>query len=93
MEETWIGILGTAATILSTVSLMPQVVRTWRRRSAADISLGWLLFALLSMAVWVGYGSLINAPAVVAVNVLCFVQCALILYVKLREARPIGESG
>jgi len=87
MEETWIGILGTGGTILSTLSLMPQVLRTWRTRSADDISLAWLLFALLGMAVWVLYGSLINAPALVAVNVLCSVQCALILYVKLRTAR------
>ena len=93
MEEIWIGILGTSGTILSTLSLVPQVARTWRTRSAADISLGWLLFALVSMAVWVGYGSLIRAPAIVAVNILCFLQCAAILYVKLCARDPaIGKS-
>lgn len=42
MEELWVGILGTTGTILSTVSLTPQVVRTWRTRSAIDISAMWL---------------------------------------------------
>lgn len=87
MEELWIGILGTTGTILSTVSLMPQVIRTWRTRSANDISAAWLVAALASMVVWIGYGSLINAPALVLVNVLCFIQCAYILFIKLHSER------
>jgi MtN3 and saliva related transmembrane protein len=87
MQELWIGILGTGGTILSTVSLMPQVIRTWRTRSATDISAAWLVAAMTSMVVWIGYGSLINAPALVLVNVLCFFQCAYILVIKLQSER------
>ncbi len=87
MQELWIGILGTAGTILSTFSLMPQVLRTWRTRSANDISAAWLIAAMASMMVWVGYGGLINAPALVAVNIICFFQCAYILFIKLRSER------
>jgi len=87
MEELWIGILGTAGTILSTVSLTPQVVRTWRTRSTSDISAAWLLTAMVSMLIWIGYGGLINAPAVILVNVLCFFQSASILFVKLYGER------
>jgi MtN3 and saliva related transmembrane protein len=82
MEELWIAILGTVGTILSTISLMPQVIRTWRTRSASDISAVWLVFAI-------GYGSLIHAPAVVMVNALCFFQCASIFFMKLRSERAL----
>jgi MtN3 and saliva related transmembrane protein len=93
MEGLWVGILGTSGTILSTVSLMPQVVRTWRSRSAADISGAWLVVALASMLVWIGYGSLIKAPALVLVNILCFFQCAFILFVKMQSGRAaVAES-
>lgn len=93
MDQAFIGILGTCGTVLSTLSLLPQVVRTWRTRSAADFSVAWLIMALVANAVWMGYGGLINAPAVIAVNVLCFLQCGLILYVRLQN-RPLalGES-
>jgi MtN3 and saliva related transmembrane protein len=92
MQELWIGILGTVGTILSTFSLMPQVLRTWRTRSANDISAAWLVAAMASMMVWVGYASLINAPAVVLVNILCFLQCAYILFIKLRSERgPVAK--
>ena len=92
MEELWIGILGTVGTILSTISLMPQLVRTWRTRSASDISAVWLVFAMVAMVIWMGYGSLIHAPAVVVVNVLCFFQCASIFFIKLHsERRPLAK--
>jgi MtN3 and saliva related transmembrane protein len=92
MQELWIGILGTVGTILSAFSLMPQVLRTWRTRSANDISAAWRGAAMASMMVGVGYGSLIDAPAVVLVNILCFLQCAYILFIKLRSERgPISK--
>jgi MtN3 and saliva related transmembrane protein len=92
MQELWIGILGTTGTILSTFSLMPQVLRTWRTRSANDISAAWLVAAMASMLVWVGYGSLISAPALVLVNILCFFQCAYILFIKVHsEHRQIAK--
>jgi MtN3 and saliva related transmembrane protein len=92
MEETWIGILGTTGTILSTFSLLPQVIHTWRTQSATGISIIWLTVALVSMLIWIGYGFLIRAPAVVLVNVLCFLQCSYILFVKLQSERaPLAE--
>ena len=50
MNGTLIALVGTAASILSTLSLLPQVIRTWRTRSAGDISMLWLIVALISMA-------------------------------------------
>jgi MtN3 and saliva related transmembrane protein len=87
MEQLWIAALGTIGTILSTVSLMPQVVRTWRTRSTDDISAAWLVVALVAMGIWIAYGSLISAPAIVLVNVLSVFQCASILFVKLQNER------
>ena len=87
MEEFWVGVLGTPGTVLSTASLMPQVVHTWRTRSTSDISAAWLVAALVSMVIWSAYGGLINAPALVMVNVLRFVQCAYILFIQLQSER------
>ena len=81
---TTLGMLGTA---LSTLSLLPQVAHTWRTRSAADISAAWLVVALMSMLVWISYGSLVEAPAIVWANALTFVQAGYILVVKLQTDR------
>jgi MtN3 and saliva related transmembrane protein len=78
--------LGVTASALSTLSLLPQVVRTWRTRSAQDISATWLIVALASMLLWIGYGSLLSAYAIVWANALTFVQAGLILAIKARAS-------
>jgi hypothetical protein len=47
-----------------------QVLRAWRTRSAGDISALCLTIALASMMLWMGYGALIGASAVVWANAL-----------------------
>lgn len=87
MGEFGINVIGAVATALSTLSLMPQVIRTWRTRSAADLSAPWLVLALVSMVVWVTYGAFVHAPAIVWANALTFVQATTILIIKLQSAR------
>lgn len=87
MTEPIIAFLGAAATVLSTLSLLPQVWRTWRTRKAADISAGWLVVALVGAAVWTAYGLMAGAPAVVWANVLTSAQFAFILAVKIGTER------
>jgi MtN3 and saliva related transmembrane protein len=82
MHDSAIFILGAAGTTLSVVSLIPQVLKTWRMRRADDISAGWLIFALLSMLVWVIYGTAAGAAAIAWANALTFVQVGFILAVK-----------
>ena len=89
MNDLAVTVLGAAGTTLSVVSLMPQVVKTWRTQHADDISAGWLVLALMSMVVWVAYGSLAGAPAIAWANALTFVQVAYILSVKWRGGRRL----
>lgn len=86
MAVTFLGALGTT---LSVVSLIPQVLKTWRTQRADDLSVGWLVFALLSMVVWVAYGSLAGAPAIAWANALTLVQIAYILAVKCGYGRKL----
>jgi len=87
METMAVTALGAVGTALSTLSLVPQVIHTWRTRSAADISAAWLIVALASMLVWISYGSLVAAPAIVWANALTFLQAGYILAVKLQSGR------
>jgi len=87
MDAVMVTGLGMAGTALSTLSLVPQVVHTWRTRSAADLSATWLAIALLSMLVWISYGSLVAAPAIVWANALTFLQAGYVLVVKLQTER------
>ncbi|HTY68746.1 MAG TPA: SemiSWEET family transporter [Alphaproteobacteria bacterium] len=92
MNEMAVTLLGAAGTTLSVVSLIPQVLKTWRTRHADDISAGWLVLALVSMVVWVAYGSLAGAPAIAWANGLTFVQIAYILAVKCGYGRKLASG-
>jgi MtN3 and saliva related transmembrane protein len=87
MGEAGVAVLGAAATALSTVSLVPQVWRSLRTRSARDIALGWLAAAIAGSLLWIGYGLLAPTAAVVWANALTLVQFLLILGVKLATER------
>jgi hypothetical protein len=57
-------------------------------RSAGDISALWLIIALASMMLWIGYGMLIGASAVVWANALTALQAGFILATKLAVSKP-----
>ena len=87
MSEAAVTILGVAATALSTASLLPQVWRTLRTRSARDISFGWLAAAIAGTLLWMGYGLLAGAAAVVWANILTLAQFLAIMWVKIATGR------
>ena len=83
--------IGAVATVLAIVSLVPQVVRTWRTRSAVDLSASWLTIAAVSMVLWIAYGTLLSAWAIVVANATTLFLVGLLIAMKLRfgqEARP-----
>lgn len=79
--------LGAAAGVLTTVAFLPQVLRTWRRRSADDISA--LTFGLFSIgvALWLAYGILLQLWPIVLANGVTLGLAVLILWAKLRFRR------
>ena len=74
-------ILGLVAGSLTTLAFLPQVIRTWRTRSTADISLGMFLVLCTGIALWFVNG---DWPVIIA-NGLTFLLAAIILGFKLRH--------
>lgn len=83
--------LGLVASFLTTTAYLPQVVKTWRTRSADDFSLPTLIMLVAGIGVWTTYGLMRAAPAVWFGNSITFVLAAFILSVKLRG--PQAGSG
>lgn len=76
--------LGYFAGFLTTISFLPQVVKTWKSRSAADLSLG--MFSVFSVGVlcWLGYGLLLQEPPIIFWNMVTLVLVLAILFMKLK---------
>ena len=81
----WIEILGIMGAILSGITFFPQVYRTWKLKSAKELSLTMILIILLSNVIWLIYSFNKNDMAIIYAN-LFVGSCALtILYFKLNK--------
>ena len=79
-----IDIIGLIGAFLSGVTFFPQVYRTWKLKSARDLSLSMILIILLSNVIWLVYA--FNKQDIAIISANFFVgSCALtILYFKLK---------
>ena len=79
-----IQILGLLAGSLTTAAFLPQVVKTWKSRSAKDLSLGMFSLFCLGVAMWLAYGLAVNDIPVIAANLLTLLLASTLLFFKLR---------
>jgi MtN3 and saliva related transmembrane protein len=79
-----VSLLGLVAGAFTTIAFLPQVIKTWRSRSAKDLSLGMFTIFTLGVAMWLAYGFLINDLPVILANVVTLVLASTLLFFKLR---------
>ncbi|MGA2935250.1 MAG: SemiSWEET transporter [Methanomicrobiales archaeon] len=79
-----ITFIGFIAGGLTTISFIPQVVKTARTRSARDLSGPMLLAFLIGLALWALYGLQVGSTPIIAANVATIVLVGAILVMKMR---------
>lgn len=84
---TLLDLLGLSAGSLTTVSFLPQVIKTWRSKSADDISTG--MFAIFSMGLimWLIYGLYLQSLPIIISNIVTLVLTLIILVLKFRYSQ------
>lgn len=80
-----LDILGYMAGILTTLSFVPQVVKTWKTRSTKDISLVWLFTFITGVSMWLLYGYFLGSIPIIVANSATLILVTLILAVKLKS--------
>ena len=85
MTITWITAIGMVAAICTTASFLPQVVKTWRTKSAGDLSL--VMYAILCTGVflWGVYGLLIGDLPILLANGVTLLLAGSILFFIVRD--------
>ena len=76
--------LGYFAGFLTTVSLVPQVIKTWKTKSADDLSLGMFLVFCAGVACWLVYGFRLDAKPIYLWNLATLLLAGAILVMKLK---------
>jgi len=87
MKGTWLGL---AAGFLTSIAVLPQVVRTWRLKHARDISIWQPLILIAGMFLWLIYGLLLGDLPLIAANSFS-ISCYLVLLgLKIVYDRRVG---
>ena len=83
---TLLDLLGLSAGFLTTISFVPQVVKTWRSKSAADISTSMFALFSLGLILWLIYGFYLQSLPIILANSITLVLTAIILILKYHYA-------
>ena len=76
--------IGLIAGACTTVAFLPQVIKTWKSRSAKDLSLSMFSIFSLGVCLWLIYGFLVQDVPVIAANLVTLMLASTLLVFKLR---------
>jgi MtN3 and saliva related transmembrane protein len=79
--------LGLVAGFLTTVALIPQILRVYRLKSAREISVLYNTFLLSGLVLWLIYGILLSLVPIIIWNIIGLVLTGLLLLAKFKYGR------
>ena len=77
-------LLGYIAACCTTIAFVPQVMKTYRSKSAEGLSLGMFLLFTSGIILWLIYGIMINEYPIIIANLVTLVLATILIYFKLR---------
>jgi MtN3 and saliva related transmembrane protein len=80
----WVTLLGLTAGTLTTVAFLPQVLHTWKTKSAKDLSLPMLLSFTTGVLCWLVYGIWIDSLPIALANGVTLILAGANLGLKLK---------
>jgi MtN3 and saliva related transmembrane protein len=91
--STLIIAMGTIAGFCTTVAYVPQAIKIWKQ-GGRDLSYGMLILYLIGVMLWLVYGILVHAQAVVITNVATAILILIITGLKAwKEKTSDPETG
>src|SRR5215208_6760110 len=85
---TWSALVGTAAASFTTLAFLPQLLKV-RRQGGRDLSWTMLSMYLIGQGLWLAYGLLNGAGAVIGANLA---SIALVSAVAIMKAAPRRQA-
>ncbi len=79
-----IQLVGIVASILSAVSMAPQLVKILKEKDAENISILTLCVLLAGLSLWIWYGVLITDPIIIISNTFSVLLNLVVLFCAFR---------
>ena len=79
----YVEIIGLLAAVCTTIAFLPQVVKTWKSKSAKDLSLGMFSLFFTGVGLWLAYGILQQDLPIILANGVTLILAGSLLFFKL----------
>ena len=79
--------LGLVAGALVTCSMIPQLIRVYKLRSAREISILFTTLLLIGIICWLAYGVYLELIPVILWNAVGVILVSLLIYLKLKYGK------
>lgn len=83
----WVKILGFTAGLLTAITFLPQVVKTFKEKSAKDVSLTMFLIATANQVLWIIYGVLEKDIVIILTNIAILILSIVMIILKLKYGK------
>ncbi len=80
----YITLIGLFAAVMTTISFIPQVIKSWRTKSVNDVSLIMYLVLMIGQFSWLTYGILIHSLPLIVSDFIVFVLTIAMLVLKFK---------
>ena len=84
MQLSGVDVLGYVAGLITAFTFLPQVLKTWKTKSAKDVSLAMFVIALTNQILWLAFGILREDPVIIITNAVMLVMTTLMISLKLK---------
>ena len=83
----YIDFFGFLAALLTTLAFLPQLYKTWKTKTADDVSLFMLIMFITGLICWIVYGIKINSIPILVANIITFIFNFSILILKVNYSK------
>jgi MtN3 and saliva related transmembrane protein len=87
MNSNFITMIGIIAGTLTTISLLPQLLKTLKTKSAKDLSSLMLIILCIGVILWITYGIIRKDTPLVLANSITLIIALIILVLKFQYER------
>lgn len=79
-----IHIIGFIAGALTTISFLPQVIRSWKLKETRDFSFLMLILFCSGIFLWIIYGFGVDSIPIILANVVTIILIMILIMLKLK---------
>ena len=76
--------LGFTAGLFVAISLLPQILKSWKTKSTKDIAIMWTIINLIGQVLWIVYGIVIVSYSLVTMSSITLAMTITLIAMKLK---------